>query len=202
MPTKGQKVTSKSTQTPDQGTQQLNQLNYEFQKFLQPFREEAIKALYSPSVLGPYGLKYSTPEEAKALTMFSGLTDISKLLEATQNQFESVAKPGIINTLTAAGFGRSGAVGESIARANEQAILPVTQEGRAAQGAVGNVLLGIGQNRIGSASNLINTPIPYAPGYTTTSTTKSGTTGGFNPLDIFSSGLSAAGILFPKGLQG
>jgi len=205
MPTSSPKQKSSSTQTStaDPGTLELNRLSAEFQKFLDPYRRSAVQSLYNPNIPGALGLKYSTPEEAAAVGMFSDLSNIDKLMAATQAQFESTALPGILSKYTASGFGRSGAEMEAISRANMDAVLPVIQEGRAAQGALGNVLLGIGQNRIGSASNLISMPMPYQPQMTTTMNSKSSGGGaGTNPMDIISGGLKGAQVLFPKGLQG
>ena len=86
-----------------------------------------------------------TPQETAGLETLKGLTDTSGLYSAAKRQFEDVSSPEIMARLTASGFGRSGAVGESLAKGFAQLALPIEQAGFQARNVYGQAQLGVGQ---------------------------------------------------------
>ena len=85
------------------------------------------------------------PLETAGLETLGRLADTSGLLAAAKNQFETTSSPEIMARLTASGFGRSGAVGESLAKGFAGLQLPITQMGYQGLQTLGQAQLGVGQ---------------------------------------------------------
>lgn len=85
------------------------------------------------------------PQEAAGLETLKGLTDTSGLFAAAKKRFEDITSREILAKLTASGFGRSGAVGESLARGFADLALPIEQAGFQARNILGQAQLGVGQ---------------------------------------------------------
>ena len=85
------------------------------------------------------------PQETAGLETLGRLADTSGLLTAAKNQFETISSPEIMARLTASGFGRSGAVGESLAKGFAGMVLPITQMGYQGLQTLGQAQLGVGQ---------------------------------------------------------
>lgn len=162
-----------SKQTSSSGnkwTKLMDEIRYGQEKQRDPYVKENTMALNRPSFAGDDGQMYSTPEEAAGMNRLRGLTDVSALMDETQNRFESTAIPMITNKMSAAGYGRTPNVGRAIANGWMNAILPVMQEGRNADRGYASMQMGMGARRLGQAGAL--SPI------TSSSSSQSSSTGG------------------------
>lgn len=181
---------------PTKAASEIENLRLELERMLQPLRISAIKSFAQPSFAGPFGLKLPTEYESTALNMFADLADITKLKGEAQKTFEDISLPGLKGSLSAAGYGRSGYLGETISRRGQEIALPLLNTARSTQANLANVLLGLGnrelQPGLGMASQL--PPLTGA----TTSTTSTNASQPFNPVSIIGPIASAiASYYFP-----
>ncbi len=105
-----------------------------------------------------------TEQELSGIATLQSAADPTARLERGRERFESSAAPGIMSALTAAGFGRSGAVGESLANAfASQVSNPIEQQVAQALNILGQQQLSLGnrvaQRKTGKETSLVNRAI-------------------------------------------
>lgn len=105
-----------------------------------------------------------TEEELAGIETLRGAADPTARLERGRERFEEFAAPGILSSLTAAGFGRSGAVGESLAKAfASQVSNPIEQQVAQAINILGQQQLSLGSRvatrKTGKETSLLNRAI-------------------------------------------
>ncbi len=85
------------------------------------------------------------------LNELRALTDPTAGVHAAQDYLRRIVAPELTNTLTAAGFGRSGAIGEAIANAGAQLALPVWERTHSAGRDLASAMLNIPGTALGRA---------------------------------------------------
>ncbi len=86
-----------------------------------------------------------SPLEQKGVDALLAAMDPTQRLAEAKSAFDTVGVPQIINQLTAAGMGRSGAIGESLAKGATDYTLPILADVNNARLVGGNQLLNYGQ---------------------------------------------------------
>jgi len=147
-----------TTSVPDPTAQALNrQLGQERQAVVgatggfapfTAFNQLALPSAPERSILdligGFAGRPAVDPFQQEGLGLLRSATDPTARLAAAREQLESVIGPQIINTLTAAGQGRSGAIAETLGRAGAGLTLPILRDVAQAQQKVGGGFLRFG----------------------------------------------------------
>jgi len=99
--------------------------------------------------LGRFASFYKSPTEnpyeLAGLGTMQGAADPEMQLAASKDYLSRIAAPEAINYNTAAGMGRSGAVGESIANAGAKLALPILQQSAENRMQLGGTMLNYGQ---------------------------------------------------------
>ncbi len=99
-----------------------------------------------------------TPEEQAGLETLRRAGDPTAQLESARSRFEEFTAPEVISRLSAAGFGRSGAVGSSLARAFAPAAQSIEQQALVNRGRFGEAQIQAGQI-VASRSNQARTAL-------------------------------------------
>lgn len=202
------KKTKSTSQTIlDPLTQQLSEMRVAQEKRMDPLRAlsvDVLKNVLQPGNLAssPFdesSLAFSSPEERAAYERYKGLTDISKLEKAAGDTLSTIVAPELQAQLTAAGLGRSGAVGEALAKEGTRMALPLAAEARAASGGLANWLSGIAGRRQDLAGNLADPSrmlFAQAPTQINTTTTKTSGVGSWLPQTLGTIGSLYSGGAF------
>lgn len=189
----GEQSSSSTTKAiPTKEELKMQRLRLRQEKAMQPLRMMAIDALRAPSVTGPGGMKFATTEEAFQAQRMFDQEDIGGLTDTQRQIFEQFALPSLMGRMSAAGFGRSGAVGEQISNMGLQASLPLLQMQRAAQGTTGQFIGSLGNRRM--TAGMTNTPWIQPSGSTTNVSTSGG--GGSWLAPLITAGGTLAGSFF------
>lgn len=146
-------------------------------------------------------LRFSTPEQAFQAANLAKLTDVGGLRGAAEETLSKIIAPSISSSLTAAGLGRSGAIGENLANAAVNFALPIEQQRISGINNLVNTIGGFGNQRMQLLSGLAT---PQSPFYSVASTGGGASAPGSSPLNSFLGGAAQSlggSLLGPIGSQ-
>lgn len=176
----------------DPSTQALNEQRLRAERTLQPLREMIINAMLDPQHQGPLGLMLPSAESAAALNQLHGLSDVGALTDATSEHFNRIALPGIINTMTAQGFGRSGAISDALTESARRFTLPILDASRMSQANLASALMSLDAMKMGAVTPMLTSLPPFTSAPTSQVTARGPGSGGFSGSGAAIGGISGA----------